>query len=231
MVLSVNTSKKVMKSYKYRKGKGVVAKVARLSKQVHDAMPSRKVVQSRIVAYSSNTGNFDQNGTVGCAQVPLPSTGTSFGNRQNPYIHLHKIELMGTVITTATSDTIRFVLIQMVEAFEAGINVNFINPQNTSTAAPYNPLQPSVLCSQRYRVLYDSGPMNCGTTGGLKAQHSFRKTINMKGQKISFGSATTAIPQQNNIYCVSWGEQNPGAGPTYITTTICDSSFQLTFSG
>lgn len=213
------------------KGKGVVAKVEKLSKQVHSTMPSRKVYQQRIIPYVSNVGNPDQNATVGCAQLQFPSTGVTFSDRQNSYIHCHKLELIGTILTSTTSDIVRVLVFQMTDAFEVGTAVSFNNPGNNLVSAAATPLQPSNLCSQRYRMLYDSGPFNVGTSGGLQPYRAFRKTINMKGRKVDFGSSTSTIPAQNNVYVVVWGTQTPGVGPTYITTTIADLSFQLTYSG
>lgn len=231
MVLKVDTSRKVLRKYRHKKGHGIVAKVDRLSKQLAHSMPSRKVYQQRVAPYVSYNGNQDYSATVACAQLLYPDTGTGFSQRQNSYIHCHKLEIMGNILTSATSDTFRVVVFQLVEAFEAGTSVSFFNPGYGTGAAPYTPWQPSNLCSQRYRILYDSGPRACGTSGGLHATVPFRKVVNMKGQKVEFSNATSTTPTQNNTYVVVYGTQAPGAGPTYITTTIADVKFQLTYSG
>lgn len=232
MVLKVDTSKKRLRKYKYMKGQGIVAKVDRLSKQVKHSMPSRKVYQQRITPYVSTTGNNDQSAVIACAQLLFPdSTANGFSNRQNPIIHCHKLEIMGSVITSSTADVFRVIVFQLTDAFEAGTAVNFFNPGHGSGAAPYTPLQPSNLCSQRYRILYDSGPRECGTSGGLKAQVPFRKVVNMKGQRLEFSNLTSTTPAQDNTYVVVYGTLVAGAGPTYITNTIADMKFQLTFSG
>lgn len=232
MVLRVDTSKKVLRKYKYKRGKGVVAKVDRLSKQVRLNAPTVKVYQSAAGGYASNQGDLASNPITGAVEMFAPVTGTGFSNRQNPYVHVKSVDLKWYAITSQTSDIVRFIAFTLTDDFETGVTVANLFLTNTGGAnAPIGNLQPSSLCSQRYRMLYDSGPIPIGTAGGNKAIVSRSKKINLKGMKIDFSSTTTGFPLQNSIYVAAFVQQAPGAGPTYITNTVYGATTQFHFQG
>lgn len=223
---------KIRKRRRYnRAARTLRAKIKKVSRVVNHMRPTHKVYQLSWLPYVSYSGNYDV-AAKGAIQLFAPQTGTGFQNRQGPTVHLNKIELQGQLVSTNTSECIRIVVFSMREDFETGVDVNSLfNFSAGTTGAPCSPFQPSVLCNQQYKILWDSGPRVMGTAGGNLPTISFRKTINMKGKMIDFGSATTGNPAQNGVYCVVWGSQAPGVGPTYITNTVAVMRAQCHFTG
>lgn len=223
---------KIRKRRKYnRAARTLRAKITKVQRVVNHIKPTHKVFQVGWLPYASYNGNYDV-AAKGAIQIFSPQTGTGFQQRQGPTVHLNKIELKGQVVTTNASECVRIVCFTMREDFEAGQDVNTLfNPGAGSSAAPSTPFQPSVLCNQQYKILWDSGPRSMGTVGGMHSTISFSKTINMKGKMIDFGSASSGNPVQNGIYVVIWGVTVPGAGPTYITNTVGVLRAQCHFTG
>lgn len=216
-----------------RKHKSLAAKVQGLAKVVRRNKIVHRVIQAQYVTYASRLGNQDISSSLACQNLtPTPSLGVAFDSRQTPCIRLQSLKLGISPLTSATGDIIRCQIFMTPEPLNSGQSANTgFNAFSGTANAPIGPLQPSNLCSFKYKLLYDSGPRAMGVTGGLRPYDAWTVTIPMKGKQLDYSSAGSgSFPYQDNIYMVVWGEQAPGAGPTYITTTICSVAYQWLFS-
>lgn len=204
---------------RYNRRRGVAAKLKKLSKIVNRTKPTLKVEQTSYGSKISNLGLVATTGNV--VSMFNPSNGTTFEERQNPVVHVDSIELGYRFTTSDAATAVRGLLFTSPDNGMNLSNMLFTGVSN----APYNPLQPSSLCDKRYKVLYDTGPIMIGTSGGLHPAYVAKRKINLKGMKVGFGNSTgSTVPDYHPIYWTAISEDNDSlssASSQLITTQVC----------
>lgn len=196
-------------------------KLHRLAKIVNRTKPTMKIATSNTVKYLCNNGLVGTSGNA--VSMFNVSDGTTFQERQNPIVHADSIELGIRFTTSDVATAVRGVLYTGPDA-QIPLSNFWIN--RGSSLAPYSPLQPSSLCDQRYRVLYDTGPMMIGTGGGLHPAITMLRKIPLKGLKIGFGNSTgSTIPDYHPLVWAAISEDSDAV----TTTSQCALNTQVVF--
>lgn len=205
-----------------RQGRKHPSKLAKIAKIVNRTKPTTKVYQSIVAGYISNRGLVATSGN--CASIFNTGNGTTFEDRQNPVVHVSKVEIGGYIATSDSSTICRALL---YTGPDSSLPLSVFQLGQGSPAAPVAPRQPSKLCDQQYKILWDSGPLPMGVTGGLMARRALRKTVDLKGMKIGFGNSTgSTVPDYHPLIFTIMSQDVDGV----TTNTSHSTDFQVFFS-
>jgi len=185
----------------------------------------------RMIAGNIETKNTDIVVSSG-AYVPYMTSGTSvvvcdtseiatgdlFYERTGSEIRMQHLDLdfycwYNNATTNGAITNYRLIIYQVLH-INAGSNpiptrnnINFVNINDR-------------LDTLSNRILYDSGVMPCSNQAGALLQSKYKRRINLRNQKLTYGAANATIADRNNIMVVVMTDVSANKPQYYLSYTL-----------